>query len=86
MDMENLGCSNVMVLTDRNLAKLPVVDVVMDSLQRAGRNPALFDTVEVEPTNQSFQEAIDFAKSQVRARCCHLIAADCMLLASCCST
>lgn len=67
MDMENLGCDNVMVLTDKNLAELPVVSNVLESLERAGRKVGLFDRVEVEPTNKSFQDAIDYAKAQVSA-------------------
>jgi hypothetical protein len=62
MDMENLGCAKVMVLTDKNIAKLPVVSTVLDALRNAGRQVELFDRVEVEPTDTSFQDAIDFAK------------------------
>jgi hydroxyacid-oxoacid transhydrogenase len=62
MDMENLGCSNVMLITDKNMAKLPVVQIVRESLDRAGRNVAYFDDVSVEPTGTSFQAAIDFAR------------------------
>ena len=62
MDMENLGCSNVMLITDKNMAKLPVVATVRESLDRAGRNVCYFDDVAVEPTGSSFQAAIDFAR------------------------
>lgn len=61
MDMQNLGCSNVMLITDKNMAKLPVVQVVRESLERAGREISYFDDVSVEPTGTSFQAAIDFA-------------------------
>ena len=62
MDMENLGCKNVMLITDKNMAKLPVVATVRESLDRAGRNVCYFDDVAVEPTGSSFQAAIDFAR------------------------
>ena len=62
MDMENLGCQNVMLITDKNMAELPVVSTVRDSLEAAGRTVSYFDDVAVEPTDASFQEAIDFAR------------------------
>jgi hypothetical protein len=64
MDMQNLGCSNVMLITDKNMAKLPVVQIVRESLDRAGRNVSYFDDVSVEPTGTSFQAAIDFAREK----------------------
>ena len=63
MDMENLGCKKVMVLTDCNMVKLPVMAKVLAALQRSGVPYALFDKVMVEPTNASFEEAIEFAQS-----------------------
>lgn len=62
MDMENLGCQNVMLLTDKNMAKLPVVATVREALDAAGRTVSYFDDVAVEPTDRSFQAAIDFAR------------------------
>jgi hydroxyacid-oxoacid transhydrogenase len=64
MDMQNLGCDTVMLITDKNMAKLPVVATVRESLERAGRKVAYFDDVSVEPTGTSFQAAIDFARAQ----------------------
>jgi hydroxyacid-oxoacid transhydrogenase len=64
MDMQNLGCRNVMLITDKNMAKLPVVQLVRESLDRAGRDVAYFDEVAVEPTGTSFQAAIDFAREK----------------------
>ena len=60
-DMAALGAKRVMVVTDPRLAQLEPVAVVLDALRKAGIDAALFDRTRVEPTDQSFQEAIDFA-------------------------
>lgn len=60
-EMAGLGVRRAMVVTDPNLAGREPVAVVMDSLKRAGIDPVIYDRVRVEPTDGSFQEAIDFA-------------------------
>lgn len=60
-DMVALGAKRVMVVTDPRLATLEPVAVVLEALRKAGIDAALFDRTRVEPTDQSFQEAIDFA-------------------------
>jgi hydroxyacid-oxoacid transhydrogenase len=50
-----------MVVTDPNMAGTEPVALVRDALREAGIDAALFDQVEVEPTDRSFQEAIAFA-------------------------
>jgi hydroxyacid-oxoacid transhydrogenase len=62
MDLADLGLRRVMVLTDPNLRKLPPVTAVLESLERERISFELFDRVRVEPTDDSFQEAIAFAK------------------------
>src|ERR1700704_5802040 len=61
MDLAEMKAQRVMVLTDPNLARLPPVDRVLESLRDNGISFALFDRVRVEPTDVSFREAIDFA-------------------------
>lgn len=61
-DMALLGAKRVMVVTDPRLAKLEPVAVVLESLRKEGIDTALYDRTRVEPTDQSFKEAIDFAK------------------------
>ena len=61
MDLADLGIKRVMVLTDPNLAQLPPVETVLESLRREGVDFACFDRVRVEPTDASFKEAISFA-------------------------
>ncbi len=63
-DMADLGVRRVMVLTDPNLARLPPVATVIDSLEREGIEYELFDRVRVEPTDVSFLEAIAFARGK----------------------
>ena len=56
-----MGAKRVMVVTDPRMAKLEPVAVVLDSLKAEGIDAVLFDQVEVEPTDESFKEAIEFA-------------------------
>lgn len=49
-------------MTDKNLARLPPVKAVFNSLAKHGINFKFYDKVRVEPTDTSFKEAIDFAK------------------------
>ncbi len=62
-DMANLGCKRVMVVTDPRVAKLEPVAVVLDALRAVGIDGVLYDQTRVEPTDQSFRAAIDFAKA-----------------------
>jgi hydroxyacid-oxoacid transhydrogenase len=62
-DVSRFGCRRVMVVTDERLAALPPVEVAMASLSGAGVEAVLFDRVRTEPTDRSFQEAIEFASA-----------------------
>jgi hydroxyacid-oxoacid transhydrogenase len=62
MDLAELKVQRVMVVTDPNLAKLPPVATVIDSLEKEKVRFELFDRVHVEPTEVSLQEAIAFAR------------------------
>jgi len=64
MDMVDMGARRVMVVTDSNLSKLPPVATVLESLEREKVEFSLFDRVRVEPTDESFLEAIAFAREQ----------------------
>ncbi len=61
LDMQKLGCQKVLVVTDPNLAQMSPVATVMQALADANIEAVLFSDVRIEPTNHSFQEAIDFA-------------------------
>jgi hydroxyacid-oxoacid transhydrogenase len=56
-----MNVNNVMVLTDPNLTQLPPVHTLRQALEDQHINYALFDKVNVEPTDASFKEAIAFA-------------------------
>lgn len=59
--MKKLGAGRVMVVTDPRLARSEPVEVALDALQVEGIDSALYDQVRVEPTDRSFQDAINFA-------------------------
>ena len=52
------------VYTDANLATMTPVKQVLDSLARSKVNFVLYDKVRVEPTDESFKDAADFAKRE----------------------
>ncbi len=60
-DMQALGASRVMVVTDPGLANSEPVALTMEALTVAGIDAVLFDRVRIEPTDVSFKEAIRFA-------------------------
>ena len=60
-EVARLGARRVAVVTDPRMAKLEPVDAVLTSLRGEGVDFALFDEVEVEPTDVSFKAAIEFA-------------------------
>jgi hydroxyacid-oxoacid transhydrogenase len=60
-DMKDHGCRRVMVCTDPNLVDLYPVQTTLESLKAANVDFALFSGVRVEPTDASFQAAVDFA-------------------------
>ena len=63
MDLSDSGVGHVMVLTDPILAQLPPVATVLQSLSDEKLSFILYDRVRVEPSDESFKDAIDFAKS-----------------------
>jgi hydroxyacid-oxoacid transhydrogenase len=60
-DLAELGVRKVLVLTDPVLRRLPPVQIVIDSLDVSHLRWGLYDRVRVEPTDESFQDAIAFA-------------------------
>ncbi|HET7035854.1 MAG TPA: hydroxyacid-oxoacid transhydrogenase [Thermomicrobiaceae bacterium] len=60
-DMRAQGARRVMVVTDPRLAPGESVATVLAALRAEGIEPVLYDRVRVEPTDRSFQEAIDAA-------------------------
>uniref|UniRef100_A0A6J0V469 Hydroxyacid-oxoacid transhydrogenase, mitochondrial n=2 Tax=Pogona vitticeps TaxID=103695 RepID=A0A6J0V469_9SAUR len=64
MDLQNLGARSVCVVTDKNISQLPPLKAVLDSLTANGINFQIYDNVRVEPSDQSFKDAIEFAKKR----------------------
>jgi hydroxyacid-oxoacid transhydrogenase len=62
MDLADLGARRVLVITDPVLAPLAPVQKVLESLESAGVDFVLYDRVRVEPTDESFLDAIAFGK------------------------
>src|SRR5947207_1797370 len=62
MDLADLGARRVLVLTDPALRTLSPVQTVLDSLESNHLSATLYDRVRVEPSDESFFDAIAFAK------------------------
>ena len=61
-DLADIGVRRVLVLTDPNVARLPAVQTTIESLEANRLSFALYDRVRVEPTDESFLEAIAAAR------------------------
>ena len=61
-DLRDLGLRRVLVVTDPVVARLAPVQMVLQALADAGIEAVVYDRVRVEPTDVSFQHAIDFAR------------------------
>ncbi len=62
-DMARFGARRVMVVTDPYLAQSDAVSITLSALKQAGLDAVLFDQVRIEPTDESFQQAIEFAQA-----------------------
>tara|TARA_B100000676_G_scaffold85029_1_gene85066 strand:- start:5506 stop:6816 length:1311 start_codon:yes stop_codon:yes gene_type:complete len=61
-DARALCITRAALFTDANVAGLESVATVTSALKDAGIDVAIYDAVEVEPTDKSFKAAIEFAK------------------------
>lgn len=61
-DLADLGARHVLVVTDAIVARLPPVETALASLDASRVKYAVYDRVRVEPTDESFQDAIRFAR------------------------
>jgi hydroxyacid-oxoacid transhydrogenase len=62
MDLADLGARRVLVITDPVIAKLRPMQVVLESLHENGIEATVYSSVRVEPTDESFLDAIAFAR------------------------
>jgi hydroxyacid-oxoacid transhydrogenase len=61
MDLADLGVKHALVVMDPVIGRLTTGDVVRNSLDAAGVKFTVYDRVRVEPTDESFLDAIAFA-------------------------
>ena len=61
-DLHALGVRRALVITDPTVSRLAAMQTVVASLEAAGIEFEVFDRVRVEPTDESFLEAIAFAR------------------------
>jgi hydroxyacid-oxoacid transhydrogenase len=62
-DLVDLGLKHALVFTDPNLAKLPPVATLLQSLNDNGIRYTLYDRVRVEPSDESIQDAARVASA-----------------------
>jgi hydroxyacid-oxoacid transhydrogenase len=62
MDLADLGARRALVITDPTLSAMRPVAIVMESLRDSGVPATLYDRVRVEPSDESFLDAIAFAR------------------------
>jgi hydroxyacid-oxoacid transhydrogenase len=62
MDLSNLGARRVLVVTDPVLSRMHPVVTVLESLERNRIAYVLYDRVRIEPTDESFLDAIAFGR------------------------
>lgn len=58
-----MNAKKLAVVTDQNVAKLPAMKTVLESLTKNKINFEVFDQVTIEPTDESFKLAINWAKA-----------------------
>lgn len=61
-DLRNWGAKKVCLVTDKNVVQLQSVRVALDSLTRHGIEYEVYDETRVEPTDESFWQAAQFAR------------------------
>jgi len=64
MDLADMGAKLVMVVTDPIVGQLAPARTVLESLEQHGVPYALYDRVRVEPSDESFLDAIAFANDR----------------------
>jgi alcohol dehydrogenase class IV len=63
MDLKEMSAKRVVVVTDKNLEKLPPMKVLLQSLEQNGIvDIIIYSNVRVEPSDISIQAAIQFMK------------------------
>src|SRR5688500_17819107 len=61
LDLEDMGLRRTLLVIDPQLRDLPTGLIVLEALRKARVDFEVFDAVEVEPTDASFQQATEVA-------------------------
>jgi len=61
-EARSFGMKRVAIYTDKNVVELEPVSITENSLKKEGIDAAVYDEVEVEPTDRSFKAGAEFAK------------------------
>ena len=61
-DLQRLGVRNALIVTDPTIVRLGLADQVRRAVEAEGAGATVFDGVHVEPTDESFEAAIRFAR------------------------
>jgi hydroxyacid-oxoacid transhydrogenase len=61
-DLQRLGVRNALIVTDPTMDRLGLADQVRRAVEAEGAGATVFDGVHVEPTDESFEAAIRFAR------------------------
>jgi len=62
MDLAEVGIRNALVITDPVMRQMPALQTALESLETNRVPFSVYDRVRVEPTDESFQDAIAFAR------------------------
>src|SRR5438132_3080106 len=62
MDLADLGARRVMVMTDPVVGRLAPARTVMESIEASRLSAVVYDRVRIEPSDESFLDAIAFAR------------------------
>ena len=63
MDLVDLGARRVLLVTDPTLSRMAPVQIARDSIESAGLACVVYDRARVEPSDESFLDAIAFANA-----------------------
>jgi len=61
-EINRLSISKLLIITDRNVIDLPVSKFVTDELSKSKISFEIYSDVEIEPTNESFMDVIEFSR------------------------
>ncbi|ETO27853.1 hypothetical protein RFI_09279 [Reticulomyxa filosa] len=64
MDLKNMGCKKICVITDERMAKLRPVLTTVEALHKEGLEFDVYDQVRVEPTDKSLKHCIEFVRKK----------------------